>query len=132
MIPQGGSLQANQNIEQQPSYTYRVDFATNRISRHSDGLEAIKQAVFKILQTERFQHLIYTSNYGVELNSLVGKSRPFVQSEIKRRIKEALLQDDRIIAIEGMLVTFNGDQALVEFVVVTQYGSFRQEVRRNV
>ncbi|MEG6521178.1 DUF2634 domain-containing protein [Desulfotomaculum sp. 1211_IL3151] len=131
MIPQGGSLSVNQMIglEQQPSYTYRLDLAANRIAGMTDDIEAIKQAVFKLLQTEKYNYPIY-GNYGVELAGLLGKSRSFIKSELKRRIQEALLQDDRIKAIEDMQITFGEDQALATFVVLTQYGSFN--VNRKV
>lgn len=38
-----------------------------------DGMEAVKQAVYKILQTERYKYVIYDWNYGVELEDLLEK-----------------------------------------------------------
>ncbi|MEG6521145.1 DUF2634 domain-containing protein [Desulfotomaculum sp. 1211_IL3151] len=135
MIPKNGTL-ANQaiNIEQQPSRTYKVDFEAKRTAGMTDDLDAVKQAVFKLLQTEKDHYLIYSSNYGIELNGLIGRDRIFVQSELKRRIQEALLQDDRIKAIEDVQITFDEDQALATFVVLTQYGSFNvnQRVMQSV
>ena len=45
-----------------PSKTYRIDFQTGRISGTVDGRDAMVQAIRKILQTERFQYLIYSWN----------------------------------------------------------------------
>ena len=61
------------NIEEVvlPSYTYQVK--NGRIHGYIDGLEAMRQAVEKILLTERFEWVIYSSNYGVELERLIGK-----------------------------------------------------------
>nr|WP_313785006.1 DUF2634 domain-containing protein [Paenibacillus larvae] len=44
-----------------------------------DGLEAIRQAVHKILHTERYEHLIYSPDYGSELTGLIGQA-PFMYS----------------------------------------------------
>ena len=53
---------------------------------------------------------------------LFGKPIPYVVSEIQRRIKEALLQDDRINGIENFIVTRNGNKLLVSFDVSTIKG----------
>lgn len=127
MIPQGGTLTNNINMKQQSSHTYRLDFASQRISGMCDGLEAVKQAVYKILQTNRFEHLIYSFNYGSELRSMIGSDPLYVQSELARTIREALLQDDRITSIENMRVEFAGDNTIVQFDVVSQYGRFQVE-----
>lgn len=89
-----------------------------------DGLEAVKQAVFIILETQRFQYLIYSFDFGSELVGLIGKSPLFVQSEIKRLIKEALLQDERVTDVRNVTFQVQGDSMLVEFTVVTVFGNF--------
>lgn len=134
MIPQGSTLQAagSIDVEEQPSRTYRMDLEKGRIGGNTDGLEAIKQAAFKILQTERFHYLIYSTNYGSEINGLVGSSPLFVQSELRRRISEALLQDDRITSIDSMQFSFTSDSVLVRFTVITNSGSFNMEVTQSV
>lgn len=135
MIPTGASiLNAPVEEQQQPSLTWMLDLENKRITRTIDGIDAVKQAVFKILSTERYQHLIYSFNYGVELSDLIGSSPLFVQSELKRRVTEALLQDDRITSVEDFQVTFQGESALATFTVVSVFGSFpfTKEVNRRV
>lgn len=131
-IPEGALIPPDVEIvtEQQPSLTYRIDFEQGRIIGMVDGLEAVKQAVSLILQTERYEYLIYSPDYGSELKGLVGKEPAFITSELKRRISEALLQDDRIEAVDGFDIQLNGDSALVCFTVVSQFGDFsvKQEV----
>jgi phage baseplate assembly protein W len=56
----------------EPSYTYRMDLETSRILNYCDNLEAIKQAIYKILNTERYDYPIYSQNYGIELEELIG------------------------------------------------------------
>ncbi|MDR6883800.1 DUF2634 domain-containing protein [Bacillus sp. 3255] len=131
MIPTGGAGNAQLQQAQQPSKTYYIDTANNRIVGITDGLEAVKQAVYKIMETERFEYLIYGPGYGGEYGSLLGKSNSFVRSELGRRIQDALLQDDRITSVENMKVTFNGDSALAEFTVISQYGSYQTSKEVN-
>ncbi|XID92488.1 DUF2634 domain-containing protein [Paenibacillaceae bacterium WGS1546] len=135
MIPTGSALESV-GLEQTdpieaPSRTYRLDVQTGVIAGMIDGLEAVRQAAFKILQTERFRHLIYSADYGSEAMSLIGRDRFIYRSELKRTIEEALLQDDRIVAVEGMDIEFGQDHAIAWFTVVTPFGQFRvsQEVR---
>jgi phage baseplate assembly protein W len=133
MIPIGGKVGVQAAIvTPQPSRTWRIDFDSGRIVGMVDGLDAIRQAVYKILQTERFFYLVYSSNYGAEISRFLGSDRTFIQSEIKRRIREALLQDDRISAVDDFDISFEGEGVLVNFTVVSQFGSFRQEVKKVV
>jgi hypothetical protein len=126
MIPTGSTLRnAQVQAVQQPSRTWRLDLEQGRVTGMIDNLDAVKQAVLKILQTERFRYLIYSFNYGHELNGLVGVSPLFVQSEAARIIQEALLPDDRIRGVENVSVEINGDSMLIEFTVITQYGTFQ-------
>lgn len=131
MIPIGGALEDAETIEE-TSRTYGIDFDTGRAIGTTDGLEAVKQAVYKILQTDRFAHLIYDANYGSEINGLQGQSQGYVRSEIDRLIREALLQDDRISSIENMQIEIVGDEAAATFTVVSNYGNFVQEVNAIV
>jgi hypothetical protein len=132
MIPQGSIINAPVQEIEQPSRTWKLDFNQRRITGMVDQLEAVKQAVFKILQTERFRYLIYTFNYGHELKTLLGQNPLFVQSEFTRMVSEALTQDDRITSIENMQIDIEGDRLTARFTVVTQYGSYEQEVSEIV
>ncbi|MCV4233419.1 DUF2634 domain-containing protein [Virgibacillus sp. LDC1] len=136
MIPQGGTLQPGSEIVEtleQPSLTFDLNLERGMISGHIDGLEAVKQAVVKILQTRRFEHLIYSSNYGQELDSVIGRDPLWVYAEIERHIKEALLQDDRVLSVDDINITFTGEQAVAEFTVRSVYGAFNmtKEVRED-
>lgn len=42
-----------------PSYTYNINRDTNRISGFIDNRDAVVQAIYLILQTERYESLIY-------------------------------------------------------------------------
>lgn len=133
MIPAGGSI-ANTMVEevQQPSRTYKLDFARGRVAGMTDGLDAVKQAAFKILQTDRYQYEIYSFNYGHELNRLIGGDPRLVRSEASRMIREALLQDDRISSVSDIQVMIGEDSLTATFTVISDAGRFEQEVRIGV
>ena len=42
-----------------PSNTFSIDFISNKITGFVDEKEAVKQAIFLILNTERYKFLIY-------------------------------------------------------------------------
>lgn len=80
----------------QPSYTYEMNLNKENVVGFCQGKTAMEQAVYKIVNTERYQTPIYSWNYGVELVDLFGKPTSYCIPEIERRITESLLQDDRI------------------------------------
>ena len=53
MIPENDSLIADFQIKSQPSRTYKMNINDETITKKTDDLGAIKQAVYKILNTER-------------------------------------------------------------------------------
>lgn len=133
MIPKGSTItEVATEDAQEPSRTYKLDFARGRVTGMTDGLDAVKQAVYKILQSDRFRYEIYSFDYGHELGGVVGGDPAYVRSEVSRIIQEALLQDDRITAVQNMQVTIEGDNLTARFTVVSNAGSFEQEVVTDV
>ena len=97
MIPLNGSnINGSIVIKKQPSLSYKLKTEKERIERTIDGIEAIKQMIYKTLMTNRYKYEIYDWNYGVELDDLIGKPKYFVKAELPRRIEEALTVDDRV------------------------------------
>ena len=91
MIPStSGFLTADLQVERQPSKTYKMDLEGNTTRGFTDDLEAMKQVVFKILNTERYVYPIYSWNYGIETMDLYGEPVSWVCPELERRITEAL------------------------------------------
>ena len=106
-----------------PTLTHRIDLKNNRVQNWVDGQEAMKQAIFKILQTERYRHnKVYSDNYGVELVDLIGMPKPFVVAEVERRIREALLWDERIIAVKNFTFESKKSSVIVQFQCDTIFG----------
>lgn len=107
MIPANANLMSlNLEFTEQPTNTYKMDLQTGRnIRGYTDGRKAMEQAIFKILSTERYQYVIYSWNYGIELKDLFGMPISYVCPELERRIIEALTYDTRIKSVTDF--TFN-------------------------
>lgn len=116
-----------QQIEEQTSKTYCLNIEKNIISGYCDGIEAMKQAIYCILNTERFEHLIYSWNYGIESNHLIGESTTFVIPEIERVVTEALMQDTRITEVTDFQFEVNKNQVIAKFAVITVVGEINAE-----
>lgn len=103
------------------SLTYAMK--EERVEGYTDGLEAVKQAVNKILHTEQYEYPIYSFSYGVGLQKLIGKEYAYVQAELPRMIEEALLTDGRIKEVSGFQFSFEGDICRCSFQVRSLYGT---------
>ena len=124
MIPSGTLAEQDFEEQEQPDRTYRIDSENGRISGNTDGIEAVKQAVYKIISTERYQYIMYSWDYGIELNDLYGEPVSYVCPELERRITEALTWDERIESVDGFEFDLSRKNAVaVKFTVHTIYGS---------
>lgn len=103
-----------------------------RIKGYADGLESLKQAIYFILGTERYRFPIYSWDYGVELYDLFGKPMPYVISEIPRRIKEALMVDNRVSDVTDFEFERSGKKLHVTFNVVSNYGNLNADLEVEI
>ena len=112
-------------IGTQPSFTHRLDIDQRRVRGTADERDAVLQAVYLILNVERYAYPIYSRSYGSELADLIGKPKDYAMSEMKRRITEALLQDDRITGLGDWEFETGRKSVRVSFVVHTIYGDVK-------
>jgi len=116
--------------ERETSRTYRLDLVAQRIVGMVDGQEAAYQAIVKRLMTEQHVHLIYgRSGYGMAIEDLVGQDRFIVEAELKRRLTESLLSDDRITRIHSLHFSGGLDDLLTQLAVDTIFGEVVWERR---
>jgi len=112
--------------------TYRWNITTDKIGGFCDGIDAIKQCIYKILNTERYRYVIYSWNYGVELADLCGKPSDYVCVEAERRIKDALLTDSRITGVDSFDFDTSAKRRItVFFTVHTVYGDITEKKEVN-
>lgn len=114
-----------------PSKTYRVGYdykGTTNFNGYRYALDAMQQAIYKIIHTERYLYPIYSWNYGIELEDLFGKPTPYVFAELPRRIEEALMADERITKVYGFDLSHDRrGNVLCKFKVDTIYGTVEAE-----
>ena len=129
MIPSTvGFLNKDFEIEVRPGLTYQMEMNGHRIRGYTDGLEAVRQAIYKIIMTERYQYIMYSWNYGIEIQDLFGEPVTYVCPELKRRISEALLWDDRIRSVDNFDFDFPQKGVVhVAFTVHTVFGDVQAE-----
>jgi hypothetical protein len=115
--------------EEQPSKTYRLDLDGKRIRDSVDGLEAVKQAIDKALRTARYKNLIYDSDYGSELLSVMLSqgTREMIETSFPKLIEEALSGDARILGVSGFSYEYGKDSVTVRFTAETIFGSVETE-----
>lgn len=130
LLPQGSVLTNNLTVkddELSATKTYKVDFEKCTIVGFCDEIQALKQAIYLILNTERYEYLIYSWNYGVEFESVIGKNKEIEESEYRRVIKEALLQDDRVLDVDNFIFNYEKDGVTIGFTVFSIYGEINLE-----
>lgn len=122
------------NTETLPSKTYKIDLENGRVVGMTDGLDAVRQMVFKMLLTDRYSEIIYDENYGSDLFVLRGKPIDYAEVLAPDYIESCLLQDDRVESVEDIVITQkDSDTLYVSFTVNTVYGSIpmQTEVKAN-
>lgn len=124
MIPSTTAfLEQDFEITEQPTHTYKMNLESNLIRGYTDGQEAMKQAIYKILNTERYQYVMYSWNYGIELLDLYGEPVSYVCPELERRIREALTWNDRIQTVDNFEFNISKKgEILVTFTAHTVFG----------
>lgn len=134
MTPEGGTvLRQVAGLKRQPSRNYRMYFDEKRVAGFCDGKEAMKQVIYKILNAERYQYVVYSWNYGIELADLFGMPVGYVCPVLERRIKEALLQDDRITDVKDFEFDVSKPHAvLATFTVVTDVGGITAQKEAGI
>ena len=93
-----------------------------------EGLEAVRQAVEIALNVDRFRWQIYNTNFGNELNDLIGDDADYIMSEFPRMVDDALSVDDRVIDTADYVFNIDGDSMTVSFTVNTVYGQITEEL----
>lgn len=114
----------------QPSKTYKIDTVSGRLVSKIDGEEAIKQALDKILITERYAWLIYDWNYGIGLDKYIGKDFAYIKADMKKNAENALLYDDRVLQVNSVDIFRIGiDSMYIRYNVSTTNGEITSTVK---
>ena len=110
---------------------YELDFAAGQLTgKVLEGKEALKMWIYKTLLTKRYKHIIYSWDYGQDLEEIIGQGyeKGVIKSEVERRIKDCLMIRPHIKECTNFEIKLQQDQLHVNFTVNTIYG----EVEINV
>lgn len=120
---------ADITVKEQPTKTYKMElYKGNYILGFVDSQKAMEQAIYKIIRTERYKYIIYSWNYGIELEDLFGMPVEYCVVELERRISEALLQDNRITAVHSFEFDTESERGTVlikKFIAETIFGKIQ-------
>lgn len=129
MIPQTNEILIGDfEIDTLPSKAYKMHLDSKIVNGFTDEIDAVKQAAYVVLNTERYEHIIYSDGYGIELSDLYGEPVSYVCPELERRVTEALMQDDRILEVGNFSFDTSKKRAIHVFLTVdTIFGDFDME-----
>lgn len=90
--------------------------------------EALKIWIWKALFTSRYTYLAYSTDYGNEIYTLIGRylNKELLYSELRRMIEEALLCNPYITSLSDFDITREGSKVVCNFSVNTVYGNVAQ------
>lgn len=116
------------------------DFDTNQLKTRGgqyyyvEKNEAIKVWIWKALFSSRYTYLAYSTNYGNEIYTLIGRylEKKLLYSELKRMLEEALLCNPYITSLTDFDITQEGAKVICNFSVNTIYGSVAQAYNYEV
>lgn len=88
------------------------------------GKDAVKVWIWNAIHTERYRHEIYSWAYGSELHGLVGQAytEALKTAEAPRYLRECLLVNPYITAVNDITVEFAGDRLTIGGTATTVYG----------
>ena len=97
-------------------------FAGNDGEAAFSFMKTVRQAVEVILHVERYKWQIYTPNFGTDYDGLLGTDPGYAASELRRRLEDAFLPDNRTLGLEDFQWHFNGVSLTAAFTVRTVFG----------
>mgnify|MGYP000870730798 CR=1 FL=1 len=126
---------ASKELEIYKEYAY--DFENNCLKLRNgttylvEKNEALKIWIYKALITERFRYLAYTSGFGNEAHTLIGRSMnsEITFSELRRFIVESLMVNPYIEELENFTFEKSGSALKANFDCNTVYGTIEFEMK---
>lgn len=122
-------------IEEEASYEvpreHEINFKTGQLTgKIVEGVDALKTWAWLALQTPITRYMIYTWEYGSELESLIGKSfsGEYIETECRRMVEECLVVNKHITGIEDFSYRLDEDRLSLSFRMITEFGEAEMNV----
>lgn len=97
-----------------------------------EGLDAVKSWAFRALQTQRAKCESFTWDYGVDLESFVGKVLDTKEKiDLITEITDCLMQNKYITNVTDFNFKTDKRKVFISFKIITEYGTFEKEVEMN-
>lgn len=94
-----------------------------------EGLEAVKSWAFRALQTQRGKYEIFTWDYGLDIESFVGKVLTDKNKiDLTKEITECLLENKHIKNVIDFKFITDKNKVYINFRIVTLYGNLAEGV----
>lgn len=105
-------------------------YLDNGMHKILEGNEAIKTWIYKALRTERYSYLVYSWQYGIELEPFIGKVMSVQErySELKRVIVECLMVNPYILSINKIDFSKDSVKVVCNIDLTTVYGEVNVDV----
>ena len=124
--PDSGAMSAALPLAREVAWDFVQDQPIWRSGRpvYVTGADAVLVWAWNCIHTERFAHDVFTSDYGQDLSGLIGQpyGDEVRQSEALRKLREALLVNPYITAVDQVSARFEGALLTVSFTMHTIYG----------
>lgn len=130
------NLQSQQTTQQRVYNTYDWDFVAGEFKLQDGkmvlltGMAYLEVWIQKTLRTALGTLLYIGTTYGNECFTLIGTDfdPSYQQSEYKRMIQDALLQNDAITSVDGFSFVQTGSLLTISFTVNSIYGTTNQQL----
>jgi phage baseplate assembly protein W len=133
LFPEDGFTIDNVSSDEQAAHggSWMFDFEkgdfvrepTNRVAE-TDAFTAWVQWCQKVLMTQRYRHLAYSSDYGSEFEDLIGMpyTKAAIESEIQRMATEALMVHSYTQAVDNFTFEWTADYVNFTFQLTSIMG----------
>ena len=116
--------------QRETSYTTAYIHDVDRLGMDSsvlrgrvDGPAAYRQAVWKIVNTERYAYRNTPPNAGIEMRQFINRSPNYFRARIERVMRSALMQDDRTLEVHLLRTEKTGPRSVAAwFRIISVYG----------
>lgn len=109
-----------------PIKTWKLHIDKMRLEGHiTDEIEAVKQMVYKCINTEKGHFVIYPT-FGVQKKDLFYRPKLWAYTKLKYRLREALMLDDRVTDVDEFVYHRREsvkNDLVMSFTVRTIYGA---------
>ena len=117
----------------EPYKEYELDVDTGKLTgRIIEGTDAIVTWAVLALRSDRYNHTVYSWDFGEEFSAMIGNSYEpdLLQAEVQRMVEECLMVNEHITGIKDLTAEQKDDTLYIKFTMVTDQGD--AEVDLNV